>query len=79
MSGIEDTTAWKEIHTFHKGMTESANEVLPKVELTYKKKWMTADILQKMKDRRIKGNNILYSSLDKEILLCKGKDVPESM
>ena len=51
---------------FRNALTESAQQVLPDVDITAKQKWMTAPILQKMNQRRLaRGDEDLYNLLHK--------------
>ncbi len=69
LSGIDEKDEIGDRYAhFTTALTEAAKDVLPTSDPVSKQKWMTKEILQKMDDRRkAKGNNILYSKLDKEI------------
>ena len=45
---------------FRETLTKSAQQVLPEVEITARQKWMTAQILQRMEQRRLAKGNASY-------------------
>ena len=47
---------------FRNTLTESAQQVLPDVDRTSKQKWMTAPILQKMNQRRLLKETMIYTT-----------------